>query len=237
LRQAGRGEVREAFLDLTRERVPLRWVRNARARRYVLRLQRDGVLRLTIPRGGTVEGGQRFVREQSGWVERALARWRARPVAPREWRLGMGVLLRGEMRVLALAGEGMGVWLGVERVAAGEGTGDLRPVVEGHLRALAERELPPRVLALAAGHDLVVRRVSVRAQRSRWGSCSRRGTISLNWRLIQAPESVRDYVILHELMHLREMNHSPRYWAEVARVCPGYREAEAWLRAHAELLR
>ena len=61
-------------------------------------------------------------------------------------------------------------------------------------------------------------------------------SISLNWRLVQVPESVRDYIILHELMHLREMNHSPRYWAHVAAVCPDYMESEAWLRARSGLL-
>ena len=82
-----------------------------------------------------------------------------------------------------------------------------------------------------------VQRVTVRNQRSRWGSCSRRGTISLNWRLVQTPEFVRDYIVLHELAHLREMNHSPRFWREVARLCPNFAEAEKWLKANAALLR
>jgi predicted metal-dependent hydrolase len=82
-----------------------------------------------------------------------------------------------------------------------------------------------------------VRRISIRNQRSRWGSCSRRGTISLNWRLIQAPPAVRDYLILHELAHFREMNHSQRFWREVARLCPQFAEAERWLNQHSDLLR
>ena len=72
--------------------------------------------------------------------------------------------------------------------------------------------------------------MSVRNQRSRWGSCSVNGTISLNWRLVQTPEFVRDYIIYHELMHLREMNHSARFWARVEEVCPPWREAEHWLK-------
>ena len=114
---------------------------------------------------------------------------------------------------------------------------NLRPAVENHLRRLAVRELPPRVLELASLHQLTVRRVTVRDQKSRWGSCSRRGTISLNWRLVQTPIQVRDYIILHELMHLREMNHSARYWREVERVCPDYLAAERWLKQHPDLLR
>src|SRR5438067_312828 len=81
-------------------------------------------------------------------------------------------------------------------------------------------EFPPRVMELAALCDLRIQRVTVRDQKSRWGSCSRRATISLNWRLIQTPDFVRDYVILHELMHLREMNHSRRFWRHVQNVCP-----------------
>jgi predicted metal-dependent hydrolase len=93
------------------------------------------------------------------------------------------------------------------------------------------------VVAQAGQHQLQVNRITVRNQRSRWGSCSRRGTISLNWRLIQTPVFVQDYIILHELMHLREMNHSARYWREVANVCPDYPVAERWLKRHAALLR
>jgi predicted metal-dependent hydrolase len=102
---------------------------------------------------------------------------------------------------------------------------------------LAARELPARVLELSARHQLTVRRITIRSQRSRWGSCSRHGTISLNWRLVQAPVFVRDYLVLHELAHLREMNHSPRFWREVARLCPNFAEAERWLKEHAGLLR
>jgi len=109
--------------------------------------------------------------------------------------------------------------------------------VEAHLRRLAVATLPPRVFELAARHQLPVRRVSVRDQRSRWGSCSRKGTVSLNWRLVQMPDNVRDYVIWHELMHLREMNHSPRYWREVAAVCPEFQTARRWLREHRDALR
>jgi predicted metal-dependent hydrolase len=98
------------------------------------------------------------------------------------------------------------------------------------MRSSAVDELPGRLLRLAATHGLEVARVTVRNQRSRWGSCSRDGTIALNWRLLQMPTTVCDYVLLHELMHLREPNHSPRFWAQVASVCPDYAQARAWLR-------
>jgi predicted metal-dependent hydrolase len=108
--------------------------------------------------------------------------------------------------------------------------------VESHLWRLAARELPARVRELASRHQFEVRRIMVRNQRSRWGSCSRHGTVSLNWRLVQTPESVRDYIILHELAHLKHMNHSRRFWAEVKRLCPDFERAETWLKGHRELL-
>ena len=109
--------------------------------------------------------------------------------------------------------------------------------MERALWRCAEKELPARVQSLAAGQGLSVSRITVRNQRTRWGSCSRRGTLSLNWRLIQAPSFVSDYVILHELMHLRQMNHSARFWREVGGACPDYRNAERWLKDHSNLLR
>jgi predicted metal-dependent hydrolase len=102
---------------------------------------------------------------------------------------------------------------------------------------MAGKELPARVAELAAQHGLTVKCVSVRNQRSRWGSCSARGVVSLNWRLVQTPEFVRDYIIVHELMHLREMNHSSRYWKLVYEAFPRTDEAEKWLKRHAGLLR
>jgi hypothetical protein len=100
------------------------------------------------------------------------------------------------------------------------------------LRALAGRELPERLLELASQHGLTVARVSVRNQKWRWGSCSRGGHICLNWRLVRMPDWVRDYVLIHELMHLKRMDHSPRFWRLVAAACPAFKEARAWLRAY-----
>jgi len=97
--------------------------------------------------------------------------------------------------------------------------------------ARAKRELPPRLRELAARHGLTVARISIRNQRWRWGSCNRGGHICLNWRIVTMPEWVRDYVLIHELMHLERMDHSPRFWKLVAAACPAYREARAWLRA------
>jgi predicted metal-dependent hydrolase len=102
--------------------------------------------------------------------------------------------------------------------------------VERALKDEAKRELPPRLLALAHEHGLTVSRVSVRNQRWRWGSCSPGGHICLNWRLVRMPADVRDYVMIHELMHLKRMDHSPAFWKLVEAACPDYRAARAWLK-------
>lgn len=114
--------------------------------------------------------------------------------------------------------------------------GDLRPTLEAHFVRRAKVELPARTWELAAVTGVEVKEVSVRNQRTRWGSCSSTGVISLNWRLVQTPDFVRDYIIYHELMHLREMNHSARFWAQVADVCPGWQDAELWLKRNGSLL-
>ncbi len=174
----------------------------------------------------------------SRWLQQQMQKLAARPKVRREWATGTEILLRGEpVKIEAGTNGDTGlVRFGTETIQVKELGVDLREPIERHLWQLAAKEFPSRVLEFALLHQLVVRRVTVRNQRSRWGSCSRRGTISLNWRLIQAPQFVRDYLILHELAHLREMNHSLRFWREVERLCPDYQTAESWLRKHSSLL-
>jgi predicted metal-dependent hydrolase len=173
-------------------RLDLYYVRHRRARRYVLRVDTEGRVRVTIPRGGSRREADAFVRRHVNWIRAQQAR------------SGPPLHTADEIR---------------------------------ELRRLAARVLPPRLLELAAEHHVTVRRVSIRNQRSRWGSCGRDGHICLNWRLVRMPEWVRDYVLIHELMHLRRMDHSPAYWKHVAAACPGYKAARAWLRANGRSLR
>ena len=219
--------------------MPLLLVRNPRARRYLLRLRPDGTARVTIPRGGSVLAAREFAERNAPWLERQLQRLQSQPQQPAAWKVGTKILFRGEEVGIeaGLNGEAGTIRFGGESVKVSDPTADLRPAIEGHLRKLAVRELPGRVLEFAARHGLTVRRVTVRNQKSRWGSCSRHGAVALNWRLVQSPVFVRDYIILHELMHLRELNHSPGFWREVERACPDYAAAERWLKEHRGLLR
>jgi len=216
--------------------VPLLVVRNPRARRYLLRLRADGKARLTIPRGGNLADAMVFVQRNTDWLKVQLEKLATRAPSPSEWRVGMEIWVGGE-RVRIAAAENGAIGFGNEALMVPDSTGDLRPAIELHMWQQAARQLPKRVADLAELHGIEVMRVTVRNQRSRWGSCSRRGTISLNWRLIQTPEQVRDYIILHELAHRRHMNHSQRFWQEVERLCPEYLEAERWLKLHGRSLR
>jgi predicted metal-dependent hydrolase len=168
------------------------FVRHPRARRYLLRLDAEGRVRVTIPRGGSRREADLFAQKNLAWIEEQ----RARLVPPR----------------LTVA----------QRQAA---------------RLRADAVLPGLLLARARELGLIVSRVSIRNQRSRWGSCGPGGRITLNWRLVLMPDWVRDYVIVHELMHLKRMDHSPAYWKLVAAVYPDYRRARAWLRAEGLSLR
>jgi predicted metal-dependent hydrolase len=172
------------------------FVRHPRARRYIIRVDVDGTVRVTIPRWGSKKEAAAFANRERAWIDRQLAR-----VADRNAAVPQQAHASHDQRA------------------------------ERELRARANIELPARLLELAAQHGLTVNRISVRNQRWRWGSCSPNGHICLNWRLVGMPAEVRDYVIIHELMHLKRMDHSPKFWKLVAAVCPDYQTYRRYLRS------
>ncbi len=208
----------------------IEFVRMRRARRYILRVRPDGTLRVTVPRGGSRREAEAFVSQNQSWIERERRRVGAEH-APVEWQHGAHVLLRGQRVSVQVtrAGDRLTVSYGERKVSMYDG-GSLRAAVEADLRQLARLELIPRLHELAARHGLKVRDVTIRNQRSRWGSCARSGNIALNFRLVQMPPDIRDYVLIHELMHLRQQNHSRRFWRLVEAAHPAFRDAERWLR-------
>lgn len=212
--------------------------RSAKARNYRLTLRRDGTAVATIPLRGSQRGAEEFIAQHAEWLERARLRHARKPRAAEVWVPGTHVLWRGELTEIRVAatGERPQVCLAADVFRVPDFTGDLRPTLEAHFARRAKVELPARTWELAAVTGMDVRQVTVRNQRSRWGSCSTQGTVSLNWRLVQTPDLVRDYIIYHELMHLREMNHSERFWARVEEVCPTWRDAERWLKRNGSLL-
>ena len=113
---------------------------------------------------------------------------------------------------------------------------ECEPALERWYRRSARTEIGPRLDEACARAGLSYTRLTIRGQRTRWASCSRSGAMSFNWRLLLAPEPVLDYVVWHEVCHLRVMDHSPRFWSLLATHCPGYKEQQRWLRRHGSTL-
>jgi predicted metal-dependent hydrolase len=201
--------------------------RHPKARRYVIRLTAGGELRLTVPRGASIGGGLAFAERQHDWI---LREWQRLEQHAAAWDSGTELWYRGDRVRLVVDAEG--VILGAHRLKRSHEAVGIRQTVEKFLRGLAEVELPARLAELVAARRLATVRVTVRNQRSRWGSCSTRGSIALNWRLIQMPPEVSDYIMFHELAHRRQPNHSPRFWREVESLCPAWKDSERWLRSY-----
>ena len=217
--------------------IPVVFRRHPRARHYRLRVDSDGQTIVTVPRGGSQAEALGFFEKHRSWIESERQKRRAEPPG-QVWRPGFEIPYRGEKEVLALERVYARpfVYFGDQRVAIADPEMDFkRPVCE-HLNRLARLELPIRVNQLADQIHVPHARTSVRNQSTRWGSCSQTGTVSLNWRLVQAPPVVSDYVIIHELMHRIEMNHSNRFWSLVLEACPDYDKHEDWLNEHARMV-
>jgi hypothetical protein len=201
-------------------------VRPSRRRSLALRLDPAGAVRVASPHGLPLSLIRDFVSQHLDWVrakQAELAAVRARQLQA----LGDGqcVPCLGVSLRLALVpgaarsqverdGEGLRVQLANDA--------SVRAVLEHWYRREAARVFPQRVAYWAQQVGRAPARIAIRGQRTRWGSCSARGTVSLNWRLLQAAPEYLDYVIVHELCHLWQRNHAPQFWREVARVMPDY---------------
>jgi hypothetical protein len=117
-------------------------------------------------------------------------------------------------------------------VSIGSASSRLNLILEQWYRLQAAKLIKERVDKLSARLGLTYNRIIIRGQKTRWGSCSYKGNLSFNWKLIMAPEPVIDYVVIHEIAHLKEMNHTKRFWELVAEHCPRWREHRKWLKDH-----
>jgi predicted metal-dependent hydrolase len=209
--------------------------RHRQARRYTLRIQsatREVVL--TVPLRGTLKEARDFAQKHGAWIAARLDRLpRAAPFAD-----GTVVPLRGvPHRIVHRRGLRGTVWS--ETDAAGEPllcvAGDAPHIdrrVADFLRREAKRDVEAASRRFATDLGVEIKRVAVRDQASRWGSCSTTGVLSFSWRLILAPDFVLGYLAAHEVAHLVEMNHSARFWRVVQRLCPDHERAKVWLDVH-----
>jgi predicted metal-dependent hydrolase len=207
---------------------------SARARRLSIRVYPDARVEVVVPPRARPREVEQFIAAHREWIDskRAVAlrnRPEPQPFPPERlelrsstefWRLHLAGG-QGRLRLVEMPGQGAAER--VLRVTGATSNDKLRAALRTWLLRTAHRVLAPRVAALAAATGVQYSQVSIRRQRSRWGSCSARGTISLNCCLLfQRPEVV-DYLIVHELMHVKHMNHSARFWQAVERHCADWR--------------
>jgi predicted metal-dependent hydrolase len=209
--------------------------RHRQARRYTLRIDaptREVVL--TMPPRGSVREAKEFAQKHGGWIAARLKRLpEATPFAH-----GVEVPLRGEPhRIVHRRGERGTVWTETDGsgqrllCVAGEAPHVDRRISD-FLKREAQRDLDAASRGYAAQIGVSIKRICVRDQSSRWGSCSNTGVLSFSWRLILAPPFVLDYLAAHEVSHLVELNHSPRFWRLVKRIYPQLERAKVWLDAN-----
>lgn len=217
---------------------------SARARRLRISISDTGVT-LVLPAGFSANQGEAFLHQNSDWVLKQLERREkqqpknSRPPLPDDV-----ILLRGkptrvwqveEINRVARARveeklDRVNVYLPQGKSAAAS------QVIERWLRELARSEIEAMVVNQARRMRVSPKKITIRDQRTRWGSCSSRGTLSFNWRLIMVPSAVTEYVVIHELAHMHVPNHSTDFWSLVSQYYPNYKEARNWLRKNAALL-
>jgi predicted metal-dependent hydrolase len=214
--------------------------RNARARRYTLRIQaqtRDVVL--TVPARASLADAKAFAQKNGGWI---AARLRRLPT-PAPFVDGAIVPLRGLPHRIAHRPRARGtVWAEISGSGALLCVAGAAPHIPRRVGDFLKREAKRDLERASRNHAMAlgvrVTRVTVRDTTSRWGSCSSSGTLSFSWRLILAPPHVLDYLAAHEAAHLVEMSHGPRFWRTLRRICTEVDRAKAWLDTHgAELHR
>jgi predicted metal-dependent hydrolase len=207
--------------------------RSDRARRVRVRVDpRDGAVEVVLPRRAAQREAAAAVVELRGWIARrraevAVARARVAARAGTVPYLGTDLLLVPEAGRTRVHRRG-----DVLRVPEG----DPGPALERWYRRQARTEIAPRLDVAAAAVGRSYTRLTIRDQRTRWGSCSSTGAMSFNWRLLLAPEAVLEYVVRHEACHLAVMDHSPRFWGLMGAVMPGYEQPRRWLRDHGATL-
>jgi predicted metal-dependent hydrolase len=233
-----RSEARERTHRVADRELPLRIVENDRAKRLTLRIETGGRgLRITVPPGLRQGEVERFLDRHRGWLETKLAKVPDKP----QVRPGTKLPLRGKPLLIVHEPGKRGT------AAVGEVDGAPVLIVHGERRHLprrladflkreAKREIEPLVAKHTAKIGRAAKAVRFKDTSSRWGSCTSDGTLSFSWRIMMAPPTVIDYLVAHEVAHLREMNHGPKFWTLCKELCPRTEEARAWLKRNGNAL-
>jgi hypothetical protein len=225
-------------LDVAGRLMPLTIRQHERATRITLRIEPGGrALKMTIPRGLAPREVNAFLDRHQGWLLTKLAKFSAETSLVD----GGEILLRGVRHRIQHTGSLRGL---TEAVVV-DGRSVLRVSglpehagrrIAAFLKKEARLDLEKRVAIHARAIQRNVSSISMKDTRSRWGSCSSEGNLSFSWRIVMAPSPVLDYLAAHEVAHLKEMNHGPRFWALCRKLCPDMDEAKGWLKRHGSQL-
>jgi hypothetical protein len=207
-----------------------RLVRSKR-KTLLLIVETDGTLTVRAPLRMREADIWRFVEEKADWIKGKQARLRKDAPAPRQYVDGERFLYLGKEVPLRLVPDQRPV-LVLDR--SFKLTKSVQPQAESVFEAWYKQQaraiVTERVKFFAREYGFKIGKVRVSSARTRWGSCSQKGTLSFTWRLVMAPLEVIDYVVVHELCHLKELNHSKAYWAQVETILPDYKVRRKWLR-------
>ena len=174
----------------------------SKRRSYGIVINEEGQVSVRIPLRGSVRTAETMVREKQDWIFEKIELQKQRK------------RIRSQQAALSES----------------KYTPEQRAGLEKRYRQAAKEYIPKRADYYAQLLGVTYERIRIADQKTRWGSCSSKGTLSFNWKLMLAPPKVLDYVVVHELCHLIEMNHSPRFWKQVENVIPDYKEYRKWLK-------
>ncbi|HEX9057167.1 MAG TPA: SprT family zinc-dependent metalloprotease [Ktedonobacterales bacterium] len=219
---------------------------SARARRLRLIVRPGSGLEVVVPRGAPLSAHEPFLREKEQWILTTLDRIarETAAAAPAPLITGRRLPFAGRELTLVVRADGPAgryrVGLSGDTLTVTLPGGDqeqARVALEMWYRRQAAVIFADRLQIGNRAYGFTYQRVSIKEQKSRWGSCSKLGNLNFNWRLLLAPLPVLDYVVVHELCHLKELNHGPRFWKLVGRGCPDYAVHRRWLRLHGRELK
>jgi len=196
-------------------------------------VENDGAVRVTLPRRAPLRAADEAVRELAPWIERRR-RALARAAAEVARTPGTVPYLGRELRLVPQPGRTRAHRRGDSLLVPADAVAGA--AIERWYRRAARAEIAPRLDAAVARAGTSYTKLTIRGQRTRWGSCSQGGAMSFNWRLLLAPEPVLDYVVEHEVCHLEVMDHSARFWRLLESRVPDWRDHAAWLRRYGSTL-
>lgn len=221
------------------DEIPVQQIIRSRRRSIALVITPDGHLIVRAPLKTSADLINQFVEEKSGWISKKIGEMRQRPAATvHAYEEGETFFYLGRDYPLHIVESGSSPIERTDRLCVCR---TLLPDIEHRLKCWyiqeARREIHARCMWFSMTTGYTPKSIRITDARQRWGSCTSLGGINFSWRLIQAPLEIVDYVIVHELVHLKQHDHSKKFWAKVKEIMPDYERRKEWLRQNERLLR